>query len=66
MRHRLAGTDREHANPIRATRAFPRENRAALWNIVDLRTAWPSVAWSTQCLVGWTRDFGHRIPLASA
>jgi hypothetical protein len=39
MLHRLAETVRQHAIPIRATQSFPPENRAALWNMVDLRTA---------------------------
>jgi hypothetical protein len=66
MRHRLAEADRPRVVPIRASRAFPREDRATLSSIVDLRTAWSSCACSTQCLVGWTRDCGHRIPFASS
>src|SRR6202035_1548212 len=66
MRHPLGGVDRPRVVPIRATRAFPREDRAAVSNIVDLRTAWSSCACSTQCLVGWTGDCGHSIPFASS
>ena len=66
MLHRLAETGRQHAIPIRATQSFPPENRAALWNMVDLRTAWPRCAWSLQCLIGWTGGCGRQISFANS
>src|ERR1700722_15304946 len=61
MRPHLEGTDRQNPIPIRGIGAIPPGDRAVLYNIVDLRTAWPSSACPLPRSVGRTENCGLQI-----